>query len=281
MTKYYKGFNKDMTCRGFQYEEGKTYETDEAKLREIGFHAYEMPLDCFSHYAPADSVYREVELDGVSDERENDTKVCAKKIKVGAKLDIAGIVKASIDYIFAKTEKNGEKVIADSSNSANIGSSGYSASIGSSGDSARIGSSGDYARIGSSGNYANIGSSGYSANIGSSGYSASIGSSGYYASIGSSGDSARIGSSGYSARIGSSGYSARIEVKGKNSVAMCAGARGAIKAALGCWITLAEWNFRGEPKPVCVRSAQIDGEKLKPDTWYTLKNGEFVEVEDE
>ena len=217
MTKYYKGFNKDMTCRGFQFEEGKTYETDRAKLCESGFHACEMPLDCFGYYAPADSVYHEVELDGVSDEREGDTKVCAKKIKVGAKLDIAGIVKASIDYIFAKTEKKGEKVIADSSN---------------------------YASIGSSGNYASIGSSGYSASIGSSGYSASI------------------------------------EVKGENSVAMCAGANGRIKAKLGCWITLTEWTCTGAQRvPVCVRSAQIDGEKLKPNTWYKLKNGEFVEVE--
>lgn len=78
--KAYKGFNKDMTCRGFQFEEGKTYEEKEAKLCETGFHACENPLDCYNYYAPGGSVYHEVELDDVSDERNNDdTKVCAKK----------------------------------------------------------------------------------------------------------------------------------------------------------------------------------------------------------
>ena len=84
--KAYKGFNKDMTCRGFQYEEGKSYETDTAELCESGFHACEYPLDCFGYYEPGESVYHEVELEEVSDERENDTKVTAKKIKIGARL---------------------------------------------------------------------------------------------------------------------------------------------------------------------------------------------------
>lgn len=64
--KAFKGFMPDMTCRGFQYEEGKEYETDRAKLCEAGFHACEHPLDCFGYYEPGvGSVYHEVELDGV------------------------------------------------------------------------------------------------------------------------------------------------------------------------------------------------------------------------
>ena len=100
--KAFKGFKKDMTCRGFQFEEGKTYELpegEEAKLCESGFHACEMPLDVFSYYPPASSVYHAVDLENVSDERRDDSKVCASKIKIGAKLDIAGIVKAQIEYI--------------------------------------------------------------------------------------------------------------------------------------------------------------------------------------
>ena len=104
--KYYKGFNKDMTCRGFQFEKGKTYEEPEAKLCEKGFHACENPLDCFSYYSPGDSVYHEVEIEDVSSESSSDdSKVCAKKIKVGARLDVAGIVKAHFDYVTERCEK--------------------------------------------------------------------------------------------------------------------------------------------------------------------------------
>ena len=107
--KAYKGFNPDMTCRGFQYKEGETYTEDTAKLCQSGFHACEDPIDCLAYYAPGESVYHEVELDDVLPERESDTKVAAKKITIGAKLDIASMVKASIDFRFSKTteEKGG------------------------------------------------------------------------------------------------------------------------------------------------------------------------------
>ena len=113
-----------------------------------------------------------------------------------------------------------------------------------------------------------------------SGYSAQIGSSGYYAKIGSSGGSAQIGSSGDSAKIGSSGDSAQISSSGEHSVICCAGHGSQVKAKIGSWVTLAEWEVQDrEYIPVCVKTAKVDGEKIKADTWYTLKNGEFVEVE--
>ena len=111
--KAYKGFDKNMQCRGFQYEEGKVYETDEAKLCESGFHACERPLDVLAYYPPGDSVYHVVELDEVSDEvsneRRDDSKVCGKKIKIGAAIDIAGLVKATVDYTFEKSDKSKRK----------------------------------------------------------------------------------------------------------------------------------------------------------------------------
>ena len=83
--KAYKGFNADMTCRGFQFKEGETYAEGKAKLCNSGFHACEDPIDCLGYYSPADSaVFHEVELDEVSEERGNDTKICGKKIKIGA-----------------------------------------------------------------------------------------------------------------------------------------------------------------------------------------------------
>ena len=101
---YYKGFNKDMTCRDFQFKEGETYEEQKAELCRSGFHACERPLDVFNYYSPGQSVIHEVELDDVSPERETgDTKVCAKKIKIGAAIDIRGLVKAQIEYVKAHT----------------------------------------------------------------------------------------------------------------------------------------------------------------------------------
>ena len=111
---YYKGFNKDMTCRGFQFKEGETYEEDRAELCKSGFHACENPLDCFNYYEPSKSVYHKVELEDVSPEKEgDDSKVCAKKIKVGARLDVAGIVKAHFDYVTERCEKVDGSVAGD------------------------------------------------------------------------------------------------------------------------------------------------------------------------
>ena len=245
-------------------------------------------------------------------------KRATNKIHIGAKLGLKGFLKACIDFTLEKTkyESNGTNLSGDyaqigssgdfaqigsSGNSAQIGSSGDYAQIGSSGDFAKIGSSGNSAQIGSSGNYAQIGTSGNSAQIGSSGdfaqigssgYSAKIGSSGDYAQIGSSGNSAQIGSSGYSAKIGSSGNSAQIGTSGnsaqinstgEDAVIMCAGSRSKAKGKKGSWITLAEWvkdEEKGRYVPVCVKTERVDGEKIKEDTYYTLKNGEFVEAQE-
>ena len=247
----------------------------------------------------------------------SDGKFATKKLHIGAKLSFAGFIKACIDYTKEQTIVNMPKSDVTTGYSAQIGSSGYYAKIGSSGNSAQIGSSGNYAQIGSSGNYAKIGSSGnyaqigssgyyakigssgHSAQIGSSGNSAQIGSSGYYAQIGSSGNYAKIGSSGNYAQIGSSGYyakigssgnyaqigssgdSAQIDSTGVDSVICCAGRGCTVKAKIGSWITLAEWEYseeKGRYVPRCVKTEYVDGENIKPDTWYQLKNGEFVEV---
>ena len=103
--KAFKGFNKDLTCRGYQYEEGKEFHTERAECCDTGFHACEYPLDCFSYYDPAHSVYHEVELSGEMDKRGDNTKVCATDIKIGARLSIAGLVKMAIDFTMSKVNK--------------------------------------------------------------------------------------------------------------------------------------------------------------------------------
>ena len=103
--KAFKGFNKDLTCRGYQYEEGKEFHTERAECCDTGFHACEYPLDCFGYYDPAHSVYHEVELSGEMDRSGDNTKVCATDIKIGARLSIAGLVKMAIDFTMSKVNK--------------------------------------------------------------------------------------------------------------------------------------------------------------------------------
>lgn len=212
--KAYKGFNKDMTCRGFQFEEGKAYREDTAVLCESGFHACLDPLDCLGYYDPCDSVFHEVEIDNVSEQRENDTKVVAKDIKIGSRLSIKDIVKASIDFTFSNVQKENNTDCA----------SGY------------------YSRQAASGNYS------------------------------------RQAASGYSSRQAASGDSSRQETIGKNCVMMSAGNGGQARGKIGSWIVLTEWKSRGNERIPTVVAKRIDGIEVKEDTWYTLKNGEFVEV---
>ena len=301
--KGFKGFDPDFTCRGKQYEENKIFEEEAAEICESGMHFCENPFNVLEYYDLVNkngklNEFAEVEAldEALTDDNK---KYCTKKLKIGAKLGLEGFVKACVDFTIEKTsfefpdsniDSGNSAQIGSSGNYAKIGSSGYSAKIGSSGNSAQIGSSGysaqigssgDSAQIGSSGNYAQIGSSGYSAQIGSSGYSAQIGSSGNSAKIGSSGNYAKIGSSGDSAQIGSSGDSAKIDSSGKHSVVMCAGYNSMAKAKIGSWITLAEWKKNSDGKwiPVCVKTEQVDGERIKEDTFYKLEDGEFKEYE--
>ena len=257
--KSYKAFDKNMQCRGFKYEIGKEYEMDgEIKCCDRGFHACKSPMEVWDHYDMLSSRFAEVEQSGKIDEEENSTKVCSSHIKIKAELKLADIIKVGVEWlkdITSPTKVNTD--IAKNDNGCN---------------SAKIGSSGDYAQIGSSGD---------SAKIGSSGYSAKIGSSGNYAQIGSSGNSAKIGSSGDYAKIGSSGDSAQIDSTGEDSVIMCAGKESKAKAKVGSWITLTEWEWNDDKKrivPLCVKTEYVDGNNIKADTWYQLKNGEFVEV---
>ena len=102
-----------------------------------------------------------------------------------------------------------------------------------------------------------------------------------FASIGSRGLDARIGSSGWDARIGSSGRDARINSTGKYAVICCAGHDSIAKGKKGSWITLSEWEYSEKEDayiPVCVKTEQIDGERIKEDVYYKLEKGEFVEV---
>ena len=216
--KAYKGFDKDLKCRDFQYEIGKTYEEPTAELCNSGFHACEYPLDVFAYYAPGDmSRYCEVDLDDVSDKKGNDdSKRCGKKIAVKAEIGIAGLVKASVDFVM-------ENIKDEKKASTNTG---YRSASTNTGDRSASTNTGDY--------------------------SAST----------------------------NTGYRSKADVSGKGSVAAALGIDSKAKGALGCWIVLAEWAQDDEYNwhRTDVQCFKVDGENIKPDTWYKLKNGDLVEV---
>lgn len=206
--KAYKGFNADMTCCGFQFREGETYTEEKAELCNSGFHAYEDLIDCLGYYSPADNaVFHEVELDEVSAERKNDTKICGKKIKIGATVEIGEIINASVRFSLEKTK-----------NSTNT-SSGYGSTAASSGDCSTAASSGN---------------------------------------------------------------GSKASAIGKNSIAAAIGRNTCVKGDIGSWIIATEYgDWDGECYPVVgVVSAKIDGEILKPNTWYAAKGGRFVKAEE-
>ena len=134
MKKFYKGFNEDLTCRGFQYEEGKTYTEEKADLCHRGFHACEDPLDCFSYYEPRCSQFREVLLEGISDQREDDSKVCAKTITIGARLSFSDLIKAAFDFRWSKTTlEPGSSATGDYGAASATGKDSIAAAFGKSG----------------------------------------------------------------------------------------------------------------------------------------------------
>ena len=315
--KGYKAFCKGMICNGKQYSENAEYEESGADscCQSGVMHYCVEPFDVWDYYPVIDddgefTEYAEVKP--LAEVLEDGNKRATKKLRIGAKLSFRDFIKAAVSVVIESTKPvkgeqtnlndnggDGAKIgssgdgaqIGSSGYWAKIGSSGYGAKIGSSGDRAKIGSSGywakigssgDGAQIGSSGDRAKIGSSGDRAQIGSSGDRAQIGSSGDRAKIGSSGDGAKIGSSGDRAKIGSSGDGAQINMRGTDSVGAAIGYDSRTKGAVGNWIVLAEWKREGDRwYPACVKAGLIDGVTLKPDTWYTLRDGEFVEVQDD
>ncbi len=145
--KSYKGFDKNLKCRDFQYEIGKEYEMDgEIKVCNRGFHACESPFDVFDHYTMIDSRFCEVEQDGNISKEDRGTKICSSKIKIKAELKLADMINLGVEWLKEITSPEKIKTsIKDNSsgNGAKIGSSGNGAKIGSSGYGAKIDSTGE------------------------------------------------------------------------------------------------------------------------------------------
>ena len=315
--KCYKGFNKDMTCRGFQYEEGKEYEEETADACHSGFHACEYPLDCFSHYSPDESVYHEVEQSGEFDRDGDDSKVASTKIKIGARLDISGLVKAAIDFTMSRVKKEVESdehygassATGDYGASSATGYKGASSATGYKGASSATGNYGASSATGDCGASSATGDCGASSATGNYGASSATGDYGASSATGDCGASSATGYKGASSATGdygassatgncgassATGYKGASSANDSESIAVAWGYKGKAMGVLGSHIVLAEWKYIGSEKDdrydkskqeawefVSAKMFRVDGEKLKPDTWYRLENGELVDVENE
>ena len=271
--KGYKGFNKDMTCREFQYEEGKEYETDKAEVCEKGFHACEYPLDCFSYYSPSESVYHEVEQSGeISSKKGEDTKIASTKIKIGAKLSIAGIVQAAIEYTSSRAKKESDSDSRKGASSA----TGYCGASSATGDYGASSAAGDYGASSATGDY------GASSATGDYGASSATGYKGASSATGDYGASSATGNCGASS---ATGYKGASSAEDKDSIAVAWGYHGKAKGVLGSYLVLADWegderNYWKQDRWSLkgAKMVRVDGEKIKENTFYTMVNGEIVEV---
>ena len=289
--KAYKGFDKNLQCRGLQYEIGGTQEVDKVKLCNQGLHACEAPLDVFRYYAPGEgSRYCEVEMDGVSDERGDDSKRVAKKLTVGAEIGIPGLVKAHVEYVKAHTtmEHTDQKAAtAGACGAATAGDSG-AATAGDSGAATagyRGAATAGYrgaATAGDSG-AATAGACG-AVTAGDSGAATAgaygAATAGAYGAA-TAGDSGAATAGAYGAAT--AGYRGAATAKGSVSVGKngCGLVRGndvKIKGGLGAVLVICEenednWDIKEW------KAFVVDGTDIRADTWYKLVNGKLVEAE--
>ena len=291
--KAYKGFKKDMTCKGFQYEEGKEYETDKAEVCETGFHACEYPLDCFKYYAPSESVFHEVEQGGEISRKGDDTKLASTKIKIGVSLNIAGMVKAAIEYTKSRTDKEADSNSNYGASSA-TGYKGASSATGDYGASSATGYKGASSATGYKGASSATGYKGASSATGNCGASSATGYKGASSATGYKGASSATGDYGVSSATGNcgassaTGYCGASSADDRDSIAVAWGYHGKAKGVIGSYLVLADWegdednywtqelwSLKG------AKMVRVDGTNIKANTWYTMKNGEIVECEED
>ena len=278
--KCYKGFDKDLKCRDFQYEIGKEYEEERAEICDTGFHACENPLDIFGYYAPADSRYCEVELDA-NDQKSDDSKRVGKKISIKAEIGIAGIIKAGLEYIKGQVNWDDDKKsnTGDYSAATNTGDCSAATNTGNRSAATNTGNRSAATNTGDWSAATNTGDRSAATNTGN--WSAATNTGDCSAATNTGNRSAATNTGDRSAATNTGDWSAAT-VEGKESVAMAIGYNSKAKGSLGCFIVLAECKeLGGEYHIVDVKSAKVDGEKIKPDTFYKLINGEFVEADKE
>jgi hypothetical protein len=253
----YKATDKGLKCRGFQYEVGESYEHDGIiSLCNSGFHFCQNPLDVLDYYNLCDSEFLSVESHG--EYKTDEKKTVTNKLKVTASIGLPGLIEASIEWIFGQTKKSKKN------------------------DYSQLAASGDYSNLAASGKYSNLAASGDFSKLAASGKYNNLAASGNYSQLAASGDDSELAASGDDSKLAASGKYSKLAASGVFSIAAGIGVRNIAKAKKGSWIVLAEWQYDTKIDkwlPVCVLSAQVDGENIKEDTYYKVIDRKFVEVD--
>ena len=305
--KVYKGTDKNMQCKGLQYEIGKAVTVDgDIKLCERGLHACEMPLNVLGYYPPATSRYFAGELEGVSEEKQDDTKRVGNRLELKAELSIAGLVKAQIEYVKERvTPENTEHATGDQGAASATGDQGAASATGYQGAASATGARGAASATGYQGAASATGYQGAASATGYQGAASATGDQGaasatsYQGAASATGDQGAASATGDQGAASATGNRGAASATGYQGAASATGDRGAASATGAACVALStgldgkvmgllgnaivcvergDWD--GSTYPIkSIMSAVVDGETIKANVWYTVKNGKWVEVE--
>jgi len=269
--KGFKGFDRNLKCRDTQYEIGKTKTFNGTpKLCEKGLHFCEDPLDVLAYYAPCESRFAEVLADGVTDETEDDSKRVSKSLTIEAEISLAKLLTTGISFRLSKHD------FANAPDKA-VGDNGAASATGDNGAASATGERGAASAMGYRGAASATGDNGAASATGDSGAASATGDNGAASATGYSGAASATGDRGAASAMG---YRGAASATGEEGCAVALGITGKALGAKGCWITVAEW--KQDEKYVWhridVRTAKVDGKKIKAETFYQLVGGKFKEV---
>ncbi|EAQ7264174.1 hypothetical protein DY590_25170 [Salmonella enterica] len=257
----FKGFNKDLKCRGFQFAIGETFHHDgKVEACGSGFHACECPFDVFSYYPPAESRYAETISFGVIDrEEEGDTKIASASITIKSELTLPQFIQRGIEWIWSKIDKSLEQQIMTGNQSAATNTGDWSAAT-NTGDRSAATNTGNWSAATNTGNW-----------------SAATNTGDWSAATNTGDRSAATNTGNWSAATNTGNRSA-AEVSGSQSVAASLGIEGKARASEGGAIVLCYRDEDGEL--IHIRASKVGENGIMPDIWYQLnEDGEFVECE--
>ncbi|EAP6215756.1 hypothetical protein EI266_10965 [Salmonella enterica] len=257
----FKGFNKDLKCRGFQFAIGETFHHDgKVEACGSGFHACECPFDVFSYYPPAESRYAETISFGITDSEEGgDTKIASSSITIKDELTLPQFIQRGIEWIWSKIDKSLEQQIMCGSWSAATNTGNRSAATNTGYQSAAT-NTGDWSAATNTGDW-----------------SAATNTGDWSAATNTGNRSAATNTGSWSAATNTGDWSA-AEVSGSQSVAASLGIEGKARASEGGAIVLCYRDEDGEL--IHIRASKVGENGIMPNTWYQLdKDGEFVECE--
>ncbi|EEK7939445.1 hypothetical protein G3166_000501 [Salmonella enterica subsp. enterica serovar Montevideo] len=275
----FKGFNKDLKCRDFQFAIGETFHHDgKVEACGSGFHACECPFDVFSYYPPAESRYAETISFGVIDREEiGDTKIASASITIKAELTLPQFIQRGIEWIWSKIDKSLEQQIMTGNQSAATNTGNRSAATNTGNRSAAT-NTGDRSAATNTGNRSAATNTGDRSAATNTGYQSAATNTGNRSAATNTGDRSAATNTGYQSAATNTGYQSAAEVSGSQSVAASLGIEGKARASEGGAIVLCYRDEDGEL--IHIRASKVGENGIMPDTWYQLdEDGEFVECE--